>query len=66
MVSPQESSAARAWAAPEILHGGASTKEGDIFTFAMVVVEVCVIGVLHGHLPTYLPLTGIHGPPSVY
>jgi serine/threonine protein kinase len=28
------------WAAPEKLKGGVETKEGDIFTFAMVVVEV--------------------------
>lgn len=28
------------WAAPEILRGGAVTKEGDVFTFAMVTVEV--------------------------
>ena len=28
------------WAAPEILGGGPVSKEGDIFMFAMVVVEV--------------------------
>ena len=28
------------WAAPEILRGGGATKEGDVFTFAMVAVEV--------------------------
>jgi len=32
------------WAAPEILKGGAVTKEGDIFTFAMVAVEVRATG----------------------
>jgi len=32
-------------AAPEILKGGAVTKEGDIFTFAMVAVEVRATGV---------------------
>jgi len=29
------------WVAPEILGGGPVSKEGDIFTFAMVAVEVC-------------------------
>ena len=29
------------WAAPEILGGGPVSKEGDVFTFAMVTVEVC-------------------------
>ena len=33
------------WAAPEILHGGLPSKEGDVFTFAMVAVEVCTRGV---------------------
>ena len=28
------------WVAPEILRGGVANKEGDIFTFAMVAVEV--------------------------
>lgn len=28
------------WVAPEILRGGLVTKEGDIFTFAMVAIEV--------------------------
>ena len=45
-----------AWAAPEVLWGGASTKEGDIFTFAMVAVEVCATRVLRGHSPSLLPL----------
>ena len=31
---------ATTWAAPEISKGGPVTKEGDIFTFAMVMVEV--------------------------
>ena len=44
--SPQDPAMANAtWAAPEILKGGAATKEGDIFTFAMVAVEVCTRGV---------------------
>jgi len=29
------------WAAPEILKGGPVSEEGDVFTFAMVAVEVC-------------------------
>ncbi|KAF9789477.1 kinase-like domain-containing protein [Thelephora terrestris] len=39
--SPQDSAIASTtmWAAPEVLQGGASTKEGDVFTFAMVAVE---------------------------
>ena len=40
--SPQESTATTTttWAAPEILGGGPATKEGDVFTFGMVTVEV--------------------------
>ena len=30
-----------AWAAPEVQMGGFMTKEGDVFMFAMVAVEVC-------------------------
>ena len=38
--SPQDPPAANtAWAAPEVLRDGVATKEGDIFTFAMVSVE---------------------------
>lgn len=33
-------------AAPEILGGTPVSKEGDIFTFAMVAVEVCARGTL--------------------
>ena len=29
------------WTAPEVLHGGEFTKEADIFSFAMVMIEVC-------------------------
>ena len=52
VLSPQDSSTAvtTTWAAPEILHGGAVTKEGDIFTFAMVAVEVRI-----GHFPRAYP-----------
>ena len=28
------------WTAPEILNGGVASKEGDIFSFAMVMIEV--------------------------
>lgn len=28
------------WAAPEIINGGVASREGDIFSFAMVMVEV--------------------------
>jgi serine/threonine protein kinase len=40
------------WAAPEILGGGIATKERDIFTFAMVAIEVCTRGVFGGELLT--------------
>ena len=33
-----------AWAAPEVLQDGVATKEGDIFTFAMVSVEARTSG----------------------
>ena len=58
-VSPQESSAENTttWAAPEILRGGPVTKEGDVFTFAMVAVEVRTRGVSNGGFSTYLPST---------
>jgi len=29
------------WAAPEVLKEGNSSKEADIFSFAMVMIEVC-------------------------
>ena len=40
--SPQESNAGNmtTWAAPEILREGPVSKEGDVFSFAMVTVEV--------------------------
>ena len=38
----------RTWAAPEILRGGPVSKEGDVFTFAMVAVEVCTREVSDG------------------
>lgn len=44
--SPQDQGMASntMWAAPEILRGEAVSKEGDIFTFAMVTIEVRVQG----------------------
>ena len=42
------------WVAPEVLNGGAATKEGDIFTYAMVSVEVCTGGASHGHFLSIL------------
>ena len=31
---------AAVWAAPEVLNGGAFTKQADIFSFAMLMIEV--------------------------
>ena len=61
LVTPQEPSVTNAmtWAAPEILRGDPVSKEGDIFTFAMVTVEVCpgeVLGRSSGFLT--LPVLG--------
>jgi len=55
--SPQESGEASTttWAAPEILRGGPATKEGDVFTFAMVAVEVRTREASNGSSPTDLP-----------
>ena len=36
------------WAAPEVLKGSPATKEGDVFTFAMVAIEVRTRGVSGG------------------
>ena len=49
------------WAAPEILRGGAVTKEGDVFTFAMVAIEVCTRDVFDKGFSTYFPRTDFHG-----
>jgi serine/threonine protein kinase len=50
--SPQDPGMANmtTWAAPEILKGEveAVTKEGDVFTFAMVAVEVCITEAFDG------------------
>ena len=43
------------WAAPEISKGGAVTKEGDVFMFAMVAVEVRTRGVFERSSLTCLP-----------
>jgi serine/threonine protein kinase len=49
-LSPQDRGAAgtTAWAAPEILKGGTMSKEGDVFTLAMVAVEVSAREILLG------------------
>ena len=44
------------WAAPEILRGGSVSKEGDIFAFAMVAVEVRTRGV-PTEVPRFSPYT---------
>lgn len=48
--SPQDPAMAgtTAWAAPEVLKEGVVTEEGDVFTFAMVTVEVGTRGVFAG------------------
>ena len=43
------------WAAPEISKGGAVTREGDVFMFAMVAVEVRTRGVFKQGFSTYFP-----------
>ena len=48
IISAEATQDTTAWAAPEVLKGGPVSKEGDIFTFAMVAVEVCVRGVSDG------------------
>ena len=46
IVSPQDPNMTNTttWAAPEILKGAPASEEGDVFTFAMVAVEVCTVG----------------------
>jgi len=57
--SPQVSSMENTttWAAPEILGGSSASKEGDVFTFAMVAIEVRTRGVSNGSFSAYLPST---------
>ena len=57
VVSPQDPhiTSTTTWAAPEILGGDPVSKEGDIFTFAMVAVEVCMRGTSNGRFLAYLP-----------
>ena len=38
--APPQRGHTKRWAAPEILHNGANSKEADIFAFAMVMIEV--------------------------
>ena len=57
--SPQVSNSENTttWAAPEILGGSSASKEGDVFTFAMVAIEVRTRGVSNGSFSAYLPST---------
>ena len=48
------------WAAPEILRGGPVTKEGDVFTFAMVAIEVHTRRLSCGSPLTYPIRKGTH------
>ena len=43
------------WAAPEISKGGVLTKEGDVFTFAVVAVEVSIRSFGGTFLNTFAP-----------
>jgi serine/threonine protein kinase len=52
--------ASTTWAAPEILEGGAVTEPGDVFTFAMITIEVRKCAVFDESPSTYLPRTGIY------
>jgi hypothetical protein len=45
---------ATTWAAPELSEGGVVTKEGDIFTFAIVAIEVCTRRVFEESCSAYL------------
>ena len=55
VASPQETqiTSTTTWAAPEILGGDHVSKEGDIFTFAMVAVEVRARGTSKGSFSAY-------------
>jgi len=57
--SPQVSSTENTttWAAPEILGGSSASKEGDVFTFAMVAIEVRTRGISNRIFSAYLPST---------
>lgn len=50
------------WIAPEILSGGSHSKEGDVFSFAMVMIEVRHGGLFSSSLslPPSRMATGIH------
>ena len=54
-----------AWAAPEVLAGAPVSKEGDIFTFAMVAVEVWKFRQKFWVSHSACPGTDIHRPSSV-
>jgi serine/threonine protein kinase len=52
------------WTAPEILEGGKHSQKGDIFSFAMVMVEVrhgkSTIGAAWLNVTLYLPPPVVH------
>ena len=56
VASPQDShiTSTATWAAPEILGRDPVSKEGDVFTFAMVAVEVCARGSSDESFSTYM------------
>ena len=58
VASPQEAhiTSTTMWVAPEILGGDPVSKEGDVFSFAMVAVEARTRGTSDGSFPAYLPL----------
>ena len=65
--SPQWPSGTQ-WSAPEVLRGGPPTKETDIYSFAMIMIEVCherstACGAFW--LTVVLPNSGIHWNNSV-
>ena len=55
VASAQDHNTTTSLAAPEILVGGPVSKEGDVFAFAMVAVEVCARRTSNGSLSAYLP-----------
>ena len=48
------------WAAPEISKGGAVTREGDVFAFAMVAAEVRTRGHFEKNLLAHSPRIDVH------
>lgn len=48
------------WAAPEVLGGGLYTKEADVFSFAMVMIEVLGLSTIRRTLTHCHAYAGIH------